>query len=490
MNRGIWKALRNLLEQEPGDRRLPGAAGRERKVLNCFSVAAAGEDQGQQTLADRVVQACRQRKVHFTAAAVALDCASFMQHSVHSEFSDPKRIAATVRFDTEEALATDIAEMAVAFRITASGDEGSNLDVFTAQRPVLSEILLSLQSNGIDPLAVDPDVCCLARYLTEYAKAPESPDQSTLYALLSDSRGYLVVVAPARQASVLRTFLIGGSQDRTGLLVRETLVTTALAEAAHPVRRLCVFDTTGGLRPEALAEGTGLNVSTWDPAGLVGVTPAEAADAPNVVDLALACGAALTPAQKTDSVNLRNDHMPYLGKKRRLQNRVRLLSLLVTILLLSVGVYLHSQLLRVNKDRQSLRDKLSEDYLPLMPGRKMPLSLSEAVSDLDKTLRVLRMNKEGPGANQESVAAKLTLVLQGINSCARQTDLNINSIVIGATGISIIGDTSGRQNTVALQDAMKKVGLAVDEQRVGAENNRDTFMIRLKLDSDKKAKGT
>ena len=92
--------------------------GRERKVLDCFSVVADGEQQGQQALADRIVEACRQRKIKFTSAAVALDCASFMQHTVHSEFRDPKRIAATIRFDTEEALGTDISEMAVSFRVT------------------------------------------------------------------------------------------------------------------------------------------------------------------------------------------------------------------------------------------------------------------------------------------------------------------------------------------------------------------------------------
>jgi len=139
--------------------------GRERKVLDGFSVSVDGAEQGQQALADRVVQMCRQRKVKFTDVAVALDCASFMQHAVHSEFSDPKRIAATVRFDTEEALATDISEMAVAFRVASPGEEGANLDVFTAQRATLTDILLSLQSHGIDPVAVDPDVCCLARYL-------------------------------------------------------------------------------------------------------------------------------------------------------------------------------------------------------------------------------------------------------------------------------------------------------------------------------------
>ncbi len=37
--------------------------------------------------------------------AVALDCSMFMQHSIHSDFADPKQIASTIRFDTEEALA-------------------------------------------------------------------------------------------------------------------------------------------------------------------------------------------------------------------------------------------------------------------------------------------------------------------------------------------------------------------------------------------------
>ncbi len=462
--------------------------GRERKVLDYFAVAVDGEEQGQQALADRVVQMCRQRKVKFTDVGVALDCASFMQHAVHSEFSDPKRIAATVRFDTEEALATDISEMAVSFRIAAPGEEGANLDVFTAQRATLSDILLSLQNHGIDPVAVDPDVCCLARYLVEYAKTPEPPGQSALYALLSDSRGYLVVMSGARQASGLRTFLLGSAQERIAVLARETLVTTALADTSHPVGRLCVFDAQGGLRTESLHEGTGLQVSACDPADLASVKSGEIKEGVNAVDFALACGAALAPAEKANSVNLRNDHMPYLGRKRRVQSAVRLLSLAVTILLLAVGVFFHSQLIRVNKQRENLRDKLELDYLAVMPGEtKLPTPLSEGVKKLRSTLRRLQNDKTGV-MEQGSIAAKLTSVLQGINGCARQTDLNIRSIAITGTSIVIIGDTSSRENTVnGLRAAMEKVGLKIDRQGGNTEGGRDTFSITLV--PDKKGKG-
>jgi hypothetical protein len=462
--------------------------GRERKVLDCFAVSVDSEEQGQQALADRVVQMCRQRKVKFTDVAVALDCASFMQHVVHSEFSDPKRIAATVRFDTEEALATDISEMAVSFRIASPGEEGANLDVFTAQRATLSDILLSLQSHGIDPVAVDPDVCCLARYLVEYAKTPEPSEPGTLYALLSDSRGYLIVMSGARQASVLRTFLLGSAPERTAVLARETLVTTALADTAHPVGRLCVFDAQGGLQAASLHEGTGLQVSACDPAALAGVNPGDIGEGVNGVDFALACGAALSPAEKVNSVSLRNDHMPYLGRKRRVQNAVRLLSLAMTILLLAVGVYFHSQLIRVNKQRESLRDKLELDYLQVMPGEtKLPTPMKQGVDKLGATLRRLQNDKTGV-MEQGSIAAKLTSVLQGINGCARQTDLNIRSIAITGTSIVVIGDTSSRENTVnGLRAAMEKAGLKIDQQGGNMEGGRDTFSITLV--PDKKGRG-
>lgn len=456
--------------------------GRERKVLDCFSIVADGEQQDQQALADRIVEACRQRKVKFTSSAVALDCASFMQHTVHSEFRDPKRIAATIRFDTEEALGTDISEMAVSFRVTSGTEEGSNLDVFTAQRSVLSDILLSLQSNRIDPVAVDPDVCCLARYLGQYAKTQETPEQSILYAMLAGNRGYLVAVSGSGQASVLRTFLIGSAQERTVLLVREMLVTTALADAAHPVSQLCVFDAAGGLRTELLQERTGLKVSTCDPAGLAGAKPGDGGDSPNAVDFALACGAALAPAQKADSVNLRNDHLPYLGKKRRQQNAVRLLSISVTILLLAVGVYFHSQLIRVNKVRESLRDKLEIDYLAVMPGeKKLPEPMKKAVDDLEKARRYLKAEKTGAGANQGSISAMLTLVIEGFIACARDTDLNVGSITITTTNIVIVADTSSRQNTQravkTMREMMKKAGIIVGPERIGGGGERDTFTI-------------
>jgi hypothetical protein len=455
--------------------------GRDKKLLDGFSVSIEGEEVNPQVLCDRIAHACRERKVRFTEAAVALDCASFMQHAVHSEFSDPRKVAATVRFDTEEALATDVSDVAVAFRIASSDEEGSHLDVFTAPRPILTDIIQFLQVNGIDPIAIDPDIYCLSRYLIEYAGGREESESSTLYAVLSDRRGYLAVVSGQRELVTLRTFLIGPTQDRTSLLAREALVTAALA-TANPVGRLCAFDATGELVLPSVGEQTGLPVSECDLGAVAGVASQELSDCSNVAAFALAYGAALGLADKVNSVNFRNDHMPFLGKKMRVQKAVRFLSISLTILLLSVGVFFHSQLLRENRHREALRAKFEPDYLAVMPGKtELPDTMKSAVGDLDRALRNLKAEKTGVGMDQETISAKLTGVLLALNSCAKETKLSIDSIMISGTSIKIDGATPSRPNTINVFGAMDKAGLKVLNHSYREEGNADSFTVNLEV---------
>jgi hypothetical protein len=458
------------------------AQGRERHLLAAFSVAV--EDQAepnQQALADAVARACKERRIRWAEAAVALDCASFMQHTVLSEFRDPRKIAATVRFDTEEALATDVSDVAVAFRVAASTDEGANLDVFTAQRALLSDIILSLQSNGIDPVSIDPDICCLSRYLLSHAAAKNTSAGSTLYALLSDRCGYVVVVSPAREVSTLRTFLLGGGQDRNAVLARETLITSGLSTTDGSTGRLCVFDASGEVVPSVLGEKTGLPVETCALMDGTGGARADMPDGMNAVEVALAYGAALASSEPANTVNLRNDHMPYLGRKRRVQKAVRFFSIAVTILLLTVGVFVHVQLLQVNQERQLLRDKFEPDYRAVMVSeKKLPDTMKRAVDSLQRTLRNVKANTSGIGGDQTSISAKLTLILQAANSCAAQIGLNIDSITVSGTSMQMTGDTNSRQNTVSvLGEALKKVGLTIGQQTVTTAGTRDSFSISI-----------
>lgn len=451
--------------------------GRDRKLLGCFSVSVEdSQENRQQSLAERIARTCAERDLKFGQAAVALDCTMFMQHAVHSEFSDSKRIAATVRFDTEEALATDVADVAVAFRIVSSDDGGSNLDVFTAQRSALSEILIALQGAGIDPMAVAPDSYCLSLYLGMYGAPAEPSEHKPLYMLLSDSRGYLLMIPKESGASTMRAFPIAEAQNRESLLAREVLTTAALAEAAGPVDQLCLFDVKEEVSAEHLAVRVGRPVKVCDPAGLAGAGPDDIAGCSSTVDFALAYGAALTLAEKEKGINFRTDHMPYQGTKLRTNRALKFVSIAITIMLLSVGVYFQAQLMRVNKTKADIRDKFEPDYVAVMVGKKFPVTIKGAVKDVEKELNRLMADKGIKGVPQESISAKLTLVLQALNSCAAQTGLVIDTITITTKTIHINGSTTSRRSTVnGVFEAMKKFGLNVQDNRVTTEGDRDNF---------------
>ena len=172
--------------------------GRDRNFVGCFSVSIEQDEQpGYQMLAQRIAAACAEKQIKFTDAAVALDCAMFMQHSIHSEFSDVKKIAQTVRFDTEEALGTDATDVAIAFKIDSTDQTGSNISAFTAQKQLLAELLGTLQSNNIDPVSLEPDVNCLARFVCQNISLP--PDARPLFEVLS-----------GETATLSRRFLLSG----------------------------------------------------------------------------------------------------------------------------------------------------------------------------------------------------------------------------------------------------------------------------------------
>ena len=464
--------------------------GRDKKLIGCFSVSAEGQQENaQQALAERIVQGCSERDMKFGQAAVALDCTLFMQHAVHSEFGDYKKIAATIRFDTEEALAMDVSDVAVAFRITSSDDNGSNLDVFTAQRGVLTEILLALQSVGIDPVLVDPDSYCLSRYLDAYGRSDGSSEHRQLHALLSDSRGYLLAASTSGPLT-MRAFPISAAQNRTQLLAREVLTTTALAETAGPVHQLCFFDAKGEVSSERLTERVGRPVKVRNPVEMAGLEPSQVVDGSNPVDFALAYGAALTLGEKERGINFRDDHMPYQGEKLRMDWALKFLSFMVTLLILSAGVYFQTQWMQAKADLDGVRRKFEPDYIAVMQAKKFPATVKEAVTKLEKELNRLKSDKGIGGAPQETTSAKLTLVLQALNSCAAQTGLVIDTISITPKTIAINGSTNSRVSTVnGVYDAMKKFGLEVKDNSATTEtqNNRDNFDVTVTVAAQRPA---
>ncbi len=453
------------------------------KIMGCFSVTAQEQEQPKmQNLANLIAQGCAERNLTFSDVAVTLDCAMFMQHNIHSEFADQKQIAATIRFDTEEALATDITDMALAFEIISTDESGSTLNVFTAQRRILSEVLLSLQQHNFDPITIEPDINCLSRFINYKTSAGES-QQRILFAMLSRRSGYLIIPpAPAgtdsQKSSIVRTFLVGPKQNRTELLTREVLMTTALTQSQERINNLRFFDSAGVVDTKALSEKVGLETTNLELFDIAQQDKQPYTGGTDHVDFAIAYGAALTLYEKEHSVNFRDDFSPFQGKKIKTQNSLKFAAISFTVLLIAVGLYFQTQFFNVNRDRKKIRSKFSQEY-SAVTLKKLPdnFSIKQAVRDLGSLKRRLEDERKGLITDETSILSKLTLVLSAFNKCAAQTDLNIKMLSITSQNITITGDTSGRQKSITFFDQLRKSGLTVDRPNYDLKGGRDGFSI-------------
>jgi hypothetical protein len=416
----------------------------------------------------------------FTAGqvSIAVDCAMFTQHDLRSEFTDARQIAHTIAFDAEEALAVNASETALAFHITNSDQNGSDIAVFSAKRDQMMNILDDLQPSGIDPAVIEPDIVTLARFLGHKFATPEK--SNSLFAVFSDKACYIIAASDSSDIAAGRSFLVASSQDKTGILTAQIPLTIAAQKGEMPFDSLFVAGAGADeIDTVKLAERLGLEVGTTD---FLSLLPAadEMPDDSDTAGFIFACGAGLGQILKTPTCDFRRSFAPYEGKKLLLQKTLRFLAICVAVGLVAAGLYFQLKVLRKNNDAGKLKDKLQADYAAVMYGKE-----HTTAEPFDKRLgRVYtQVQKKSSGGidDEQAVTAKLTFILEVLNECPKGIGLNIESIKISSKTITISGDTNGRKNTLKLLDYFNKhPKLKLSPQKilkpVGA---RDAFVIHL-----------
>ena len=465
---------------------------RDINLAGCFSVSLEQPEQSDfQAIGRRIAAACAERHFNFAETAVALDCAMFMQHNVHSEFSDVRKLAQTVRFDTEEALGTDATDIAIAFKIDSADQAGSNLSVFTAPKQLLAELLPALQANNLDPVSVEPDVNCLARFVCQNVSL--AGGARPLFALLSRRNGYFITpvsspwlaISPTPPAA-MRTFLLS-AQNRNELLARQVSMTTALLRTAGPIDRLEVFDAADSVNCDDIAKKLAVQAERIDIIASARLSAENLTDCPDPVEFAIAYGAAIAYLDLPQNTNWRSDFMPYQGRKLRLQKTLKLFSAITVILMLALGILGLMQALQLNRYRAGLRGKFAGEYAAVMLGQPAPDKSKEAVRRIGTALRRIKDAQKGSLSltGDEVVAGKLTLVLQAFNKCAEAARINIESVSITDKSITISGETSGPDSTLKVFDALKQTGLNILQQRISSEGGRSTFSVTVEPGSSR-----
>jgi hypothetical protein len=438
-----------------------------------------------QALAKQIAQACSEKKLRFTETVVALDCALFMQHGVHSEFDNPKQIAATIRYDTEEVVATDVSTMAVSFQVLSTDESGANLAVYTAAQSVLQDLVHALQGQDMDPIDVEPDVCSLARFVRRHQTGSKSDGYATLVGVLSRQHGYFLRSGSLHQVLPIRAFVIGPQQNRAEILTREAFTTMASA-SGEPIKHMVAYDSSGQVKASPVAGRLGLEVTEadWFKTDQSGLQTLLEADGEDPVAYAIAFGAGLAHEDKIHTANLRNDFLPFQGKRLRLHSAMRWTSISVAVLLIAIGAHLQMRLMQVNKDLVRVKERVSKDYSTVMkgklPGNKNP------VEELKREVRRVKDIKSGELNLQESVMARLGLVLKAFGASG-QAGLRIDSLDITTKTISVTGSTPREGDTKSFFKTLRDNGLDIPKDTVALKADRSTFNIY--LEPNKKASG-
>ena len=424
------------------------------KVKECFSVTLSEEStEPVPDLMRQVAETCVEKRLTFSDVTVALDCTWFMQHHVHSEFTNLKQIGATIRFDTEEVVATDIANLAVGFAVIDTKENGTDLNVFTADHAVLSDVVLTLQSHGIDPVRVIPDVCSLSQVIGHDINAKTYAYSDGLFGILSRHNGYFLRYSDKQGCMPVRAFLVGTQKNKNDVLTREILTTMASTSATAP-EGLMIYDATDSTDPAALAERVSIPVEALDWLAVHGAGPQALAQGDDPVDCAIALGAARMTGES--SLNFRNDFMPFQGKKLRLQSAMKWMCFSMTLLLLAVGGRMQAKWFQVRQDRGLLHSKLAKDHQAVMLDSKKTTGL---VADLAREKRKIEALKTGRNLQgRNSTSAKLILMLKAINASYTKAGLDVEEIII-TKDVTVRGSTSKADGRQDFAEAIKKTGL-------------------------------
>jgi hypothetical protein len=255
----------------------------------------------------------------------------------------------------------------------------------------------------------------------------------------------------------------------------------------EPVKSLSFYDSQNTLETETLGKKLGMDTKSFE----FEVFSDESNSKPETqnsklindeVDYAIAYGAALTHLEKGRPVNFRDDFSPFQGKKKKLHKSIKFASASVTILLAAIGLFLHTQLFIKGRDINSLRDKFSREYTSVYRAKLSDnTSIKQAADNLTRLLRGIQAEKSGLVTDDQSISAKLTLVLTAINKCAAKTDLKIKKIDITVSSITIAGDTDTLAHTQDVFAEIRKSGMEIPEPNFQPQGSRTSFNISIQV---------
>lgn len=448
------------------------SSGSEHSVLNKLAIAL--NENEPETMALQAARSVMRQGFAFDEVIIAIDCGYYAQYSLQSEFDDYAQIGSTIKFDAEEAAAADAMNLAVTFEISGKNAQGSDVTIFTADRQLMTDILMDVQEGGLDPTFIEPDAVCLVRACA--AISDVSKEARTVFVVLGRSSCYLFRPKPDF-APVVRTFLIDPGQDINSMLIREIVLARASQSAEDSLTSVVLTGHTDEVDMNLLKTRTGLEIHTDSPAKKLDsswVSDGRIDD----YEFMIAYGAALAAASRGYKADFRRDFMPYQGRRKILEKSFKLISISMTVLLLSLAIFFQMKAFRMKSYVDQLNQRALKEHRAVNYG-KVPLRGQTINSSLKREYdRAVAMT--AGDVDEDVVIAKLTFLFEAVNTSPKSVDVNIQQITTTERSMKVKGDTNSHNGTLAfIQNVKDHPQLEVSSERYFSDVNRDGFEITL-----------
>ncbi|MBN1435767.1 MAG: hypothetical protein JW936_01720 [Sedimentisphaerales bacterium] len=358
--------------------------------------------------------------------ALALGGQLYQTGEHHSEFSDPRQIDQTLRFDVEEEFMVDAESVALCYQVKRSDENGADLIVSLTPRDELAELFEQFYNKRLDAHIAQPDLTAWISYLRQYA--PEI-DKNVVCVAWTEGVLYTLLVDASYNPILSRSYLCPDASSAHDVLEREMRRADVLLSADQRAAVLLYHsDHFNGDRIKQLADSLGLGVQA--------LPHADAAEA-------FAIGAALSWAEGKVFTDFRREDMQ---PKTLVAGRLKALyglSAAITILLLAWALIMYSQASAYRGAQEKNIENIKTVWQEVHSDERMRDSSN--IAQLARSIRVLRsevaLNAQGQSDSMtsNSAARVVYLVLQALDRLPQDFDLQLESINAGTDYARISG---------------------------------------------------
>ena len=413
---------------------------------------------------DELAQRWRITSRRRVPVALSLGASLYRTERCHSEFTDPRMIKQTIRFDMEEVFVVDAESVLLCYQFLPPSGDGTDIVVHVCERALLSDLSECFDRAGLDAMLIQPDSASWIHYCSSQSQV--TPGEPALLLASGGAMLYLQAMDAELRPLVARTCYVE-SDDPDGIFLRREMQRTVamLGTQSLPGRLFYHDEDLPHQRVQKAVDELELHYEALPQSSL---------------PLAQAEGAVRGYLDGT-TVDFRRDGFSARTVRQSQQWALSGLAISVTLLMLVLGITVKVREHHYNSLKKQALDSIRADWkkLPNTSSRRRTPLKSTMIREIREMDRKLKGEKSAQSKElPESLSGTLEKLLGVVLALPENTDFRIENISLQSDRADLSGTLGKLADGEALKDAVDSSGFTLVKWNIsqGSENRRNLTM--------------